>query len=297
MDPKPSVAVLVRDKGLCGPAGGRGQPVRDVGLGLPVIATVDWGRPWIEPFKATGQVVADAVASGKPLHQALCAVPITAVRFVPQRQLREGEAYERFIFNTGQCPTRDNLHDLFNGLCWISFPQTKKKLNQLQAAEIAKAGVQPLRGPVRDALTVFDENAAFLIAPQPLWDALLARDWQRLFITLRPLWSEAQLVLFGHALLEKLVSPRKAITAHVYRAHPAIKKIANLEELDGWIAASLSAEYLAAKPFTPLPVLGVPGWWPGNENFSFYDDSTIFRPIQNTNNRSVPPKPLPNPLI
>ena len=29
---------------------------------------------------------------------------------------------------------------------------------------------------------------------------------------------------------------------------------------------------------TPLPVLGVPGWWPENENFSFYDDSFVFRP-------------------
>ena len=255
--------------------------MRDVGLGLPVIASVDWGRPWIEPFKATGQVVADAVASGKPLHQALSAALSTAVRFVPQRQLPDGEAYERFIFNTGQCPTRDNLHDFFNGLCWITFPQTKKKLNQLQAAELAKDGVQPLRGPVRDALTVFDENAAFLIAPQPLWDALLARDWHLLFVTLRPLWRDAQLVLFGHALLEKLVSPRKAITAHVYLAQLAMKIIADREELDGWIAASLSAEKLAGKPFTPLPVLGVPGWWPGNENFSFYEDSTIFRPISN----------------
>ena len=146
--------------------------------------------------------------------------------------------------------------------------------------------MQPLRGPVRDALTVFDENAAFLIAPQPLWDALLARDWEMLFITLRPLWREAQLVLFGHALLEKLVYPRKAITAHVYLAQSAIKSIATSDQLDEWIAAGLSAEKLAAKPFTPLPVLGVPGWWPENENFSFYKDSVVFRPIQAIKNQT-----------
>jgi hypothetical protein len=264
---------------------------------LPVIAPIDWDQPWLRHVNVPGQAVAQGLACGLPLHQALGAVAGTQVRFVPQQALPEGEAYERFIFNTGQCPTRDNLHDFFNGLCWITFPQTKKKLNQLQAAEIAKAGVQPLRGPVRDALTVFDENAAFLMAPQPLWDALLARDWPMLFITLRPLWQDAQLVLFGHALLEKLVYPRKAITAHVYIAQPAMNSIADVNELDGWIATSLSAETLAAKPFTPLPVLGVPGWWPENENFSFYDDSTVFRPTQTNKNRSVPPKPLPNPLI
>ncbi|MHB1249486.1 MAG: DUF3025 domain-containing protein, partial [Polaromonas sp.] len=131
-----------------------------------------------------------------------------------------------------------------------------------------------LRGPVRDALTVFDENAAFLSAPQPLWDALIARDWRRLFIELRPLWRQARLVLFGHALLEKLTYPRKPITAHIYRAQAAINSIA---ELDAWVAAELNANKLAAKPFAPMPVLGVPGWWPENENFSFYDDALVFR--------------------
>ena len=209
------------------------------------------------------------------MHAALNQAEKSAVRFVPQGQLPAGEAYERFIFNSGNVPTRAGLHDFFNGLCWMRFPETKKRLNQLQAAEIAVAGVKPLRGPVRDALTVFDENAAFLLAPQPLWDALDDRDWQRLFVELRPLWAEAQLVLFGHALLEKLVFPRKPITAHVYRSQPAIHSIA---ELDAWVARDLSAGKLASKPFTPLPVLGVPGWWPENEDFSFYDDATVFRP-------------------
>jgi hypothetical protein len=200
-------------------------------------------------------------------------------RFVPQSALPAGTAYEQFIFETGTVPTRDNLHDFFNGLCWLRFPEIKKKLNRLQAAEIAGSGIQAVRGPVRDALTLFDENAAFLDAPQPLWEALLQRDWRKLFIELRPLWQQAQLVLFGHALLEKLVSPRKAITAHVYRVHPAINIGADLtRELDGWIAADLSADKLSGKPFAPLPVLGVPGWWPENQNFSFYDDPLVFRP-------------------
>jgi hypothetical protein len=236
---------------------------------------VDWSRPWLGPWREPGVRVAQAIAAGAPCHEALNREPAAPLRFVPQGDLPAGAAYEQFIFDTGAVPTRDNLHDFFNGLCWMRFPLTKKKLNQLQAAEIAADGVAPLRGPVRDALTVFDENAAFLLAPPALWDALVERDWQRLFVGLRPLWPQAQLVLFGHALLEKLVSPRKPITAHVYRAQPAINSIA---DLDAWVAQGLSADKLAAKPFTPLPVLGVPGWWPENENFSFYDDAFVFRP-------------------
>ena len=239
------------------------------------LAAIDWRPGWLDGWREPGQLVQSHILSSATVAQALNAHGCAPVSFVPQSALPPGMAYEQFIFERGTVPTRDNLHDFFNGLCWMRFPQTKQRLNQLQAAEIACAGVTALRGPVRDALTVFDENAAFLLAPQLLWDALEARDWQRLFVGLRPLWKEAQLVLFGHALLEKLVFARKPITAHIYRAQPAIDSIA---KLDAWIAQDLSAAKLADKPFAPLPVLGVPGWWPGNEDFSFYDDPLVFRP-------------------
>ena len=232
---------------------------------------IDWSRPWLAPYAPLAKGLVDSGSTAQTLNSAGYAPP----RFVAQSALPAGQAYEQFIFETGTVPTRDNLHDFFNGLCWLRFPETKKKLNQLQAGEIAVAGVQQLRGPLRDALTLFDENAAFLTAPPALWDALLERDWQKLFVDLRPLWRESQLVLFGHALLEKLNAPRKPITAHVYLAQPAINSVANL---DAFMAADLQAGKLAGKPFAPLPVLGVPGWWPENENFSFYDDSTVFRP-------------------
>jgi Protein of unknown function (DUF3025) len=231
---------------------------------------IDWRAPWLAPYAATAPAF-----TGIGVAEALNAVTGSPVRFVSQSNLSEGQAYEQFIFDTQTVPTRDNLHDFFNGLCWVTFPQTKKKLNQLQAEQLALDGVQQVRGPVRDALTLFDENAAFLLAPQPLWAALIAKDWQRLFVELRPMWQNAQLVLFGHALLEKLVKPRKPITAHIYVAQPAIHSIA---ALDAWLAADITAEKLANKPFAPLPVLGVPGWWPENEKLSFYEDILVFRP-------------------
>ncbi len=231
---------------------------------------IDWAAPWLAPYAPAAPAF-----TGSRVAEALNTVSHSPVRFVSQSDLPEGQAYEQFIFDTQTVPTRDNLHDFFNGLCWLTFPQTKKKLNQLQAAQLALGGVQQTRGPVRDALTLFDENAAFLLAPQPLWDALIDRDWQRLFVELRPMWQGAQLVLFGHALLEKLVNPRKPITAHIYRAQPATDSIASL---DAWIAADITAGKLAGKPFVPLPVLGVPGWWAENEKLSFYEDILVFRP-------------------
>ena len=52
----------------------------------------------------------------------------------------------------------------------------------------------------------------------------------------------------------------------------------SLAEMDRWVAGDLRVEKLADKPFAHLPVLGVPGWWPANEDPAFYDDAAVFRP-------------------
>jgi hypothetical protein len=244
------------------------------------LASIDWSAPWLSPYAAVGRVIAAQVAAGASNAEALNAAlapSATPVRFVPQGDLPAGVAYESYIFDSNCCPTREGLHDFFNGLAWLLFPQTKRRLNHLHVAQIAQTGIQPMRGPARDGLTLFDENAAFLQCPDALWDALAAKQWYQLFGPLRPLWAESNLVLFGHALLEKLVYPRKPITAHVYRAQAATHFIA---DLDAWMAADLSAERLASKPFAHLPVLGVPGWWPNQEDPAFYADATVFRPAR-----------------
>lgn len=258
----------------------------------PGVERIDWAAPWLQPLRAVGQPLAARIAAatadmtaapadeaepGLPVHAALSAASGAPLRFVPQSDLPEGTAYEQHIFDTRCVPTRDNLHDFFNGLVWLHWPQAKRRMNQLQAQAIAAQGIGAVRGALRDALTVFDENGALLQAPEALWDALRARDWQRLFIDLRPLWAQAQLVLFGHALMEKLVSPRKPMVAHVYPAPIAIENIASL---DAWLAQSLQPGPWATKPFAPLPVLGVPGWWPANQSASFYDDAQVFRPAR-----------------
>ncbi|MFO6418830.1 DUF3025 domain-containing protein [Hylemonella sp. W303a] len=244
-------------------------------------APIDWTAPWFLPWREAGACAADLRQAGRAAHDALNAArpPSVAriVRFGPQQILPVGEPYERYIFDQGVVPTRDNAHDFFNGLVWLSLPQAKRRMNQLQAAEIRSQGVGGVRGPVRDALTVFDENGAVLMAPDVLWEALLARDWKRLFLELRPRWTEARVVVCGHALLEQLQRPRRGLTAHVWRAQAEMTTMARL---DAWLADQLQPERLALKPFTPLPVLGVPGWCADSQAPDFYDDAQVFRPAR-----------------
>lgn len=241
--------------------------------------------PWLQPWCASGHQVLQAMSHGS-VAEGLNAVlrdrpvllPAGPLRFVPQAELPAGEAYEAFIARTACVPTRNNPHDFFNGLAWLRYPAVKARLNALQAQQLAQANAVPgTRGAVRDALTVFDENAALWCAPPVLVNALRDRDWAPLFIAHRALWRDAPLRLFGHALLEKLLQPRKPITAHVWVVEGVVD---GAVDDDAAVAQSLSLERLAAKPFLPLPVLGVPGWWPANESADFYRDAQVFRPAR-----------------
>jgi Protein of unknown function (DUF3025) len=270
------------------------MPYADTPALAAQLRSIDWTAPWWQPWRAVGQRVAAQVAAGLSLHAALNAEaastalsldPIlpaapSSMQFVAQAALPEGQAYEAFIFSTGQVPTRENLHDFFNGLAWLVFPHTKRRLNQLQAGEIQASGVQTTRGPLRDALTLFDENAALWPLAHghtcPVLEALRAKDWQRACMTLRSQWPANAPVLFGHALLEKLVTPYKSITAHVFTAQPATNFIAH-SSLDQTVAQLLHPASLVPKPFTPLPVLGVPQWWAANAQADFYQDTQVFR--------------------
>jgi len=80
----------------------------------------------------------------------------------------------------------------------------------------------------------------------------------------RALWTRAQALVVGHALLEKLLAPRKPLCAHVLF-------VADVE------APTLPA---ALKPadLPPLPVLGIPGWHAGAQDAGFYANADYFRP-------------------
>lgn len=238
---------------------------------------VDWSAPWLGHLADAGRAVQAARADGLCLSDALNRAAPGPLRAVPQASLPDGAAYEAFIAASGTVPTRENVHDLFNGLIWHRFPDTKRALNRWQADAIGAQGVGAVRGPLRDAITLFDENAALLQAPDALWQALLARDWVRLFVDSRALWSQARLLIFGHALLEKLVTPYKSITAHVLAVPVPFELGGDPGAWDAWLAGRLDTATLASKPFTPLPVLGVPGWWPANEAAAFYRDGSVFR--------------------
>ena len=91
-------------------------------------------------------------------------------------------------------------------------------------------------------------------------------DWRGLCVVHRAAWAGQRFEAFGHALLQQLeVAPCAGLIAPVLLAPDPLR---------------LSAEDWAHKPFLPLPVLGIPGWWLANQDPAFYDDTRVFRPAR-----------------
>jgi len=201
------------------------------------------------------------------------------VRFVPDAD-RPGADYERHIFETGEVPTRENCwHDLMNALAWCRFPQTKAAMNALHYEQL-DSGPPGGRGPVRDALTLFDECGVVVTgSSHEVLDALARHDWHAAFVRHRDAWGSTMRVqVFGHALLEKFLAPYKSLTAHaLLLRRPGLAPGGNV---DRPLATALSRHRWLDTPagLSPLPLAGLPGWWAsGPQDRAFYDDPGVFR--------------------
>ncbi len=254
--------------------------------------SIDWQQAWFASVRA--QAASLIAAPDWRAHLNACATQdrlcnhqAQPLQFITQEELPEGVAYEAHISATGLVPTRENLHDFFNALVWLTFPAIKRQLNALQSAQIAQLGIGKSRGAARDAATIFDENAALLVVEnsedgRALVAALRAHQWHSAFIEQRAMFgSKAEVWSFGHALMEKLVKPYKAITAHTWVVWAEAEFFSMAWEqrrawLDTQVAMQLIHQTLTTADYTPLPVLGIPGWWP-QQDAGFYADKTVFR--------------------
>lgn len=262
------------------------------------VSTADPDRLWLAEQARHRDALASLCAQGRldQLNDWAQAASIRTasghtLRFVDQSRLPPGQAYEAFIHDTGQVPTRAEgegaVHDLYNALMWLRWPRSKALLNELHVQALrtgpANSGASDgsanrtasRRGRLRDRLTLFDESGlVWICADDSINDALRAFRWHELFVDRREsVQATLTARVFGHAILQKLERPYKAITAHALIL-PAARAGSPID-LDAQLAVVLEQEW---PELCPVPVLGLPGWSPANHDPGFYADPKIFRP-------------------
>lgn len=224
--------------------------------------------------------LASMLASSSPPVTNAGGLPVRPVAGAPGTR---AEAYERSVYERGELPVRPEAwHDRFNVAAWRMFPRTKAVLNAGHVAELDRQE-SPVRSRRRDAFTALDEEGLVIACADPILETCVREfRWRELFVTHRSRVCESfEAVVLGHALLEKLLDPFLGITGkavfvavpRIYFGAPWRLKLALLD-----IGASDAAVHLEAPgALAPLPVLGLPGWWPANESPTFYDDTDHFR--------------------
>ncbi|MCC2616834.1 DUF3025 domain-containing protein [Aestuariibacter halophilus] len=222
----------------------------------------------------------------------------TVPAFVDQDSLAQGLGYyEEIIASEGIIPTRSrNWHDLFNGIIWLLFPRTKALLNRLHMDDIAAHGVHP-RTRRRNHITHFDECGVVLAVSDPSVPELMAEhQWRDALANKREAWGNTiSPFVFGHANLEMLLTPHLSLTGKwlavaVENDFHQLPFAEQCHQLDALLASQLQQQqtFSQPRPLRPLPLLGIPGFWPDNQNPAFYDNTAVFRP------KPTPPQTPPS---
>lgn len=206
--------------------------------------------------------------------------------------------YEVRAFRTGTVATRPgNWHDVFNALVWLKFPQTKRLLNSLHVEALETGVDSAARGPLRDALTQFDECGVVVAGSDlSLWQEICSHRWQAVFVAQRAeLLASTRFIVFGHGSLDSLRAPfiglcGKAVFVDTDRRGLVALDADDFTELDQELkqrvaravspdpAASAACRTGQVRPWQPLPLLGIPGATSDNETADYYTDTRQFRP-------------------
>ena len=143
-----------------------------------------------------------------------------------------------------------------------------------------------MRGPLRDALTVFDEKRGPAVKRLLRCGRPCARDWQRLFIELRPLRPEARnescsaTPRWKAGFTTKTDGSARLSSAASYKIHSCF---------DGWLAQAMQPQPWDTEAFRTLPVLGCQAGGRATKRRSFTQTPRCFaRPGEQTCTRAHP---------
>lgn len=213
------------------------------------------------------------------------------------------EHYAPRIYYSGEIQTRkNNWHDFFQFLTWLTFPETKVMINsihiplvreRIELDDADNTSNKGQRSSLENMLSLFDEGGVVILSSdESLLDHIRHFEWKQLFWKRRDdLRPNMRCVTFGHAMYEKGLKPYIGMTAnaillHVDQSVIDLQSDTQLAWIDEQLAGIMAegSRYQKPKDLSPFPILGMPGWVAENAHKAYYDNTQYFRPgrINNT---------------
>jgi len=267
----------------------------------PLFNTLSAMQPFLDQHKQTWPSLENYQNLLQHNAPKLCSEFGVPLKFVSQDSKPTGndDRYEQRIYLKGEIQTRlNNWHDFFQVLVWSTFPKIKSCLNSLHYAESQTSqnqkAVNSNRSPLENSIALFDECGSIILScDDELLNFIRQFQWNKLFLERREILDQRlRCFVFGHAMYEKALTPYIGMTSPgvlllVDAQFFALPLFEQLRIADIRVAELFKKRTVIQSPkdLHPFPLLGMPGWYNGNQDENFYANTRYFRPGRRTHNR------------
>ena len=208
--------------------------------------------------------------------------------FIDQKKKEKDfyKKYDALVFKEKKIPIRKNVvHDYFNAMTWLAFPNSKKKLNKKNFIFLEHNFLNGNKNRPRyiDFTTLFDESGIIILTNNSYLSGLMRqKKWKTVF------WDNRNLVkknlsffLFGHSLFEKIMNNYigTAARALIIYSENFINGNITLSNLDRILSHYIDQDFFFKnlEKSVSIPLSAIPGWNELNEKEEFYQDNEHLR--------------------
>ena len=209
-------------------------------------------------------------------------------QFIDQKKKEKDfyKKYDALVFKEKKIPIRkDVLHDYFNALTWLAFPNSKKKLNKKNFTLLEHNYLSGNKNRPRniDLTTLLDESGIIIFTNNSFLSSLIRqKKWKTVFWDNRDTVKKSfRFFLFGHSLFEKIMNEYIGTTARaliIFNESLPFEKI-TISNVDQILSDYIDQEFffLNLEKTVAIPLFAIPGWSNLNEKKEFYQENEYLR--------------------
>jgi hypothetical protein len=213
---------------------------------------------------------------------------VDAFRFIEQKKKEKDfyKKYDALVFNEKKIPIRKNIvHDYFNAITWLAFPNAKKKLNKKNFIFLENNYLNGNKNRPRniDLTTLLDESGIIVVTKNSYLASLMEKKkWKTVFWDNRDIVKKSfRFFLFGHSLFEKLMNKYigTAARALIISDESLLLDKITINNVDQMLSDYIDRDsfFKNLEKSISIPLFAIPGWSNLNEKEEFYQGNEYLR--------------------
>jgi len=210
------------------------------------------------------------------------------LEFIDQKKKEKDfyKKYDALVFKEKKIPIRKEVvHDYFNALTWLAFPNSKKKLNKKNFTLLEQNYLNGNKNRPRniDLTTLLDESGIIILTKNSYLASLIRqKKWKTVFWDNRNMVKESfRFFLFGHSLFEKIMNEYIGTAARaliISNDNFSLDKI-TISNVDKILSQYIDNDFFFKnlEKTVSVPLFAIPGWSNLNEKQEFYQGNEYLR--------------------